>query len=1025
MSLNLGAVASRIDFAVEQANLDVVNFRSTLGTLSELRVLFPSVSAPTLGMLARLSIPTKSIKPVPVLKVTLGVGHEFAEACNLYNFFNSMLVFESEDAFAGFVKHGYTVAITAGKHDEIVAAAAFVAAPDGIFVDAMAVSHGTHPNAFILSKSNVEKVVKDKDQLKSLTASNGADFQGLGLGCLITELLCHLATSLCTKNLFGVYLKAHTSTQPFYFNRGFSPAILVGDDINLIVPASHLECGDETMIMVKQIERSNPSDEPVVPEVAAAAQAIVGLSSIPSPSRPATRTNPQGLAIGRDTSAELSTPPSEDEESGDEDGSQLQKAPRVDPQGKAKGQEASSESSAPSSEESDDGHKSQSKSKAISSKERKRLRAAAQKVDTLTIASSDEEDAVADYFNLPPGPGPFNNWDLPCHDYWQPQDVAYAEFKAKEPVGSHLLTHKELKSKYGALESKALGRAKVIKYARAYQDDTLYMKNRSTLFKKNGFQAKFTDQEYLDFAALVDPNRTLVVNRETYNAATNMVGVKVSSYILPTNMTLVKLLTSRKSRTALKKEVREVVVLVPWLLHTARRDVAEFIQDVLQGTKVQRIHGLNAATDAISLSFSAKEEVDTRFVPLPQGHVVTRFIPTAPPSIPWTRPKKKSHVRNTRAHPEPGVTAIGPTAYYDNRGHATAALHRVMKQHATEMKIPFSKPPPKVNTQVVKLKWVPAKGTDLEPPNDGLWHGVYAVPLMTTDSTTVLQECGLLTDWVESNFAAPFRAECKLVAGRKHSKRNPQKYLFIPAGDAHDTCADPPPGSEQLLYATTHYLQGEEDTCLRDSMASALASMGFGVEAKILAADSSLIGCTLELVERAAHVVRKSLFRKANLVLRKLHKHACSIEDIETEDSAWPIVLILQTSDGCHGSHAITTWNKMIFDSNSGHPLRWSKLSLDWCSGQDSTCIGFSRAYSIRPGNYGDALPKSAARVGLFLESGSNKLGWISGLPGKKYKNFRVRSTTGDTQYMSEERVLSCVAPCSKVGNQTGSSAGY
>ena len=129
------------------------------------------------------------------------------------------------------------------------------------------------------------------------------------------------------------------------------------------------------------------------------------------------------------------------------------------------------------------------------------------------------------------------------------------------------------------------------------------------------------------------------------------------------------------------------------------------------------------------------------------------------------------------------------------------------------------------------MKWILSPGTSQE----GLWHGVYATQLgvgkshtilqecgLLTDwiestfaapfkkeckdvasatqlgvgkSHTILQECGLLTDWIESTFAAPFKKECKDVASGKDGVRNPKQFLFIPAGDTHDSVSDPPPAS--------------------------------------------------------------------------------------------------------------------------------------------------------------------------------------------------------------------------------------
>ena len=263
--------------------------------------------------------------------------------------------------------------------------------------------------------------------------------------------------------------------------------------------------------------------------------------------------------------------------------------------------------------------------------------------------------------------------------------------------------------------------------------------------------------------------------------------------------------------------------------------------------------------------------------------------------------------------------------------------------------------------------------------HDGIWHGAYAIQGGMGRSSTYLQECGLLKEWVESAFAAPLRNECKAVASGQIGKRNPKKFVFVPAGDTHDTGEDPPPTTEVLTHTSVNYLQGEQDTCLRDSLASALAAMGFVVEAQMVADDAGLVGCTLELVQRAQSVIQRT-FAQSNLVFKKLQNHASAVKDIADLESDWPIVLILQTSDGCHGSHAVTTWNGMIFDSNWPHPLRWSQSSLDWCSGQHTQCVGFSRAYRICPGNIGDTLPLSNLSVGSQLRPSAtepNALAWI------------------------------------------------
>jgi hypothetical protein len=214
-------------------------------------------------------------------------------------------------------------------------------------------------------------------------------------------------------------------------------------------------------------------------------------------------------------------------------------------------------------------------------------------------------------------------------------------------------------------------------------------------------------------------------------------------------------------------------------------------------------------------------------------------------------------------------------------------------------------------------------------------------------------------------------------------------------------------------------MQGDEDSCLRHSMASALVAMGFVSEAKVVEAKTSLVGCNLALVQQTVILVR-DLFVKTNLCMKKLHTHACSVTDIAAEDAWWPILLIIQTGDGSHGTHAVTTWNGMIFDSNCRHALRWSPKALDWCSGRDSSCVGFSRAYRICPADYGQTKQHSVINVGMHVArhgQDGNSVGWIARLPTKKRRNYHVRHTDGLTEAMSEEEVARFVVPWKRVGN--------
>jgi hypothetical protein len=110
----------------------------------------------------------------------------------------------------------------------------------------------------------------------------------------------------------------------------------------------------------------------------------------------------------------------------------------------------------------------------------------------------------------------------------------------------------------------------------------------------------------------------------------------------------------------------------------------------------------------------------------------------------------------------------------------------------------------------------------------------------------------------------------------------------------------------------------------------------------------------------------------------------------------------------------------MLFYSNYEHALSWSQSSLDWCSGPDSSCVGFSRAYRICPADFGKTLPQATIAVGMQVHShggASDALGWIMRLPSKKKKGYHVRHTDGITETMNEGDVEKFVVPKCSVGD--------
>ena len=1080
-----------------------------LGPLARFECIFPARPAPALAALATS----------PYLNVYLGIGEKFATQYHLHEFFTGMLIFQSEVEFAAFIKNGYTVVVSVGDPNKIVAAASFITENDGLFVDAIAVSHEKHKRALRQSMAMTQRLSSVPDVCAALVKGN---FQGLGLGSFLICLLSRIATITCSSKTDSVYLKAHQSSFNYYTHRGFVKATSMGAIVEKALPDLQRCVNKETIMMVRHCGRS---------DVSAAANAMVSLSSTSpeQPQEPATNSSlasnappastktSDNVGVGDDEDSVLA--PQEDTRSvptpnvgTDEDAATAKKtakprrkkrkrkalalpitrktrsgdkkdrkflgavkqvgqlknkgkrrhiaedseeeshmedeneeeeseedADEWNEKGRDKEDRDQKESEEDGASKKDSGEEESEEELVIASKKESEedesdeelviakqhppvptaKRLAPNKFNVLQAVDSEtDDDRESDHETPSPWRGPRK--ETLDNDWWQSANPAYAQYKASIPVTSHKRSQKELCAEYDAPQPRALGRLKLLEMARKYQVNT---QDHQTGFEDERRQCNvvFTDQDYLDLAAVADLHRPIEIHHEKYKEKVGNVLVKVSSYRVRKRQTLAILLSDETARHSMKREVREILVSVTWLMTTTRPDVTEWIDETLHGTKVYSVAGVNAVADEYSLSFSGKAGRAQQFLSPPQGHVATTFLPVAPPTIPWCRPKKKGKAPS-EATRQSERNALGPGVYYDKTGRATSALLTRMKVEARAVSVPYMAPPPKDDTQIVKLKWVKSPGATQN--TQGLWHGLYATQLGCAKTALVLQECGLLTDWVEATFAAPFRSECKTVACGTFGARKTNKYLFIPAGDVHDLGTDPPPSAELLPDYITKYQQGKLDTCLRDSLASALTAVGFGAEAEMIASKEELVGTTVDLVTRIIALVRRQ-FSKAQLVMKKICNHSSLVESIAQLDSAWPIVLLLQTSDGSHASHAITTWKGMIFDSNCKHPLRWSQSSLDWCSGPESTCIGFSRAYQIAPQEYVVAPiirnqeAQEALAVGSWLKRTNGTTGWIWRFPCTKRNTFLVRYPSGAIESMSEKEVASRLVTRLEVGAVT------
>ena len=546
---------------------------------------------------------------------------------------------------------------------------------------------------------------------------------------------------------------------------------------------------------------------------------------------------------------------------------------------------------------------------------------------------------------------------------------------------THRPTQKEIFSRYPQLENQlAFGRIKIIHQALYYKTHTL---RAQEIDDQGRYNLIFTEQGYLDAACVADQNRPIAVDYSSLTVEKTVV-VTISSYKVPKETTLRELVDDKTKRQKLERQVRRVKADINWLKSTCRVDIAQLIDEEVFGTKVMRVRGENVGSDdPQTLSFSGSVERVEGFLPLPQGQRIVHYDP----------PYRKE--------------ADGQEIWYDSQSRATDPLRKLQKDLHSKFDIPYAPPPPTDTTQIVKLKWLPSNKPGAKG-GDGIWHGLFAICLGVSKTNTTLQECSLTQEWVATVFSVGFRRECEVIAERATHKRNDSRYLYIPSGDVRNTSDDLPPLCELLSEVSVHYQQGDLDTCLRHSMSSAFHAMGFTKQAQDLAVEVALSGDLVGLLESTLQCVNK-LFSDSRLRLMKVFTGSSLVDKVTQEDPSWPMVLILKTSEGECGSHAITTWNGMIFDSNLPTALRWSQASLDWCSGKESTCIGFSKVYRLCPANYGQKSLNSTLQVGTQIRS-KNGLGWVKCLPifggnGQQKRGYIVRYIHGVEAEMGRKKV--------------------
>jgi hypothetical protein len=207
---------------------------------------------------------------------------------------------------------------------------------------------------------------------------------------------------------------------------------------------------------------------------------------------------------------------------------------------------------------------------------------------------------------------------------------------------------------------------------------------------------------------------------------------------------------------------------------------------------------------------------------------------------------------------------------------------------------------------VIGIKYMPKSQKD----KNGIWHALLEDKNVITIDQSVVKE----------NFGYRYMEECKKL-GR-------QKFVFVPTGDSRNSVMEFCPWMMEKGAPEIKFRQGERDTCVFDSLASALYQTNV-VELKVIAhklfaagrkheggADSLFIACK---------IVRESVRWLQPVRMR-------SYFDWRRDITNNMFVLAVIEDSSQKSSHAVTLFRNWIFDSNEPKAIPLTKQGLDSCT---------------------------------------------------------------------------------------------
>jgi hypothetical protein len=236
------------------------------------------------------------------------------------------------------------------------------------------------------------------------------------------------------------------------------------------------------------------------------------------------------------------------------------------------------------------------------------------------------------------------------------------------------------------------------------------------------------------------------------------------------------------------------------------------------------------------------------------------------------------------------------------------------------------------------------------------------------------------------------------------TKRPKQALPSVAQAQATLLAVDAPPPQALSTTIRIKYRQTEALTCLIDSFCSVIWEFGVCEAAEGLHREHRmrLSQSNYQLIGDWIETTQHNYLNILQLVIRKL-PHLYHVDQVLACDTAWPLVVLLSSSDGGVGQHSVTIYEKGIYEPNATFVLTKSRELLDWATGVDCTCLGITRAYQILPrhcGSLQDGPP------GIYNVEGHGR-GWVENQTATYAK---VRLFSGEVIRVSDQTFLGEIA---------------